>query len=65
VHNRGWQYMLWDRQDCEALLAQAYPWFLPTWLALPSLVLQSDAIRPFILHAHGGVYLDLDTECFR
>jgi hypothetical protein len=23
----------------------------------------ADAIRPFILHAHGGLYLDLDTEC--
>jgi hypothetical protein len=24
----------------------------------------ADAIRPFILHAVGGVYLDLDSECF-
>ena len=24
-----------------------------------------DAIRPFILHAYGGLYLDMDVECFR
>ena len=24
-----------------------------------------DALRPFILHAYGGVYLDYDVECFR
>ena len=23
-----------------------------------------DAIRPFILHAHGGLYMDVDVECF-
>lgn len=31
---------------------------------LATIVPPADAIRPFILHAHGGVYLDLDSECF-
>jgi hypothetical protein len=53
THNPGWTYMLWDLPACEALLAERYPWFLDTWRRLPSLVLRSDAIRPFILHAHG------------
>lgn len=26
---------------------------------------QGDAIRYFVLHKHGGVYLDMDVECFR
>jgi mannosyltransferase OCH1-like enzyme len=30
----------------------------------PLFVAAADAIRPFILHAVGGVYLDLDSECF-
>ncbi|KAF6264293.1 hypothetical protein COO60DRAFT_1624299 [Scenedesmus sp. NREL 46B-D3] len=65
THHPGWRYVLWDAAACEALLTQHYPWFLPTWSALGnSTVLKSDAIRPFILHAHGGVYLDLDSECF-
>ena len=23
-----------------------------------------DALRPFLLHAYGGMYLDLDVQCF-
>ena len=23
-----------------------------------------DAIRPFLLHAYGGLYMDVDVECF-
>lgn len=22
-----------------------------------------DAVRPFLMHTYGGVYIDLDTEC--
>ncbi|KAG2494348.1 hypothetical protein HYH03_007405 [Edaphochlamys debaryana] len=65
THNPDWQHVLWDRHAAIELLETRYPWFLPTWLAYPTLVMQSDALRPFVLHAHGGVYLDLDTECFR
>lgn len=44
-----------------------YAWFLPIWLNYSSagFVKRADALRPFILHAHGGTYLDLDTECYR
>ncbi|WIA35277.1 hypothetical protein OEZ86_003736 [Tetradesmus obliquus] len=63
THHPGWRYVLWDAAACEALLTQRYSWFLPTWQALGnSTVLKSDAIRPFILHAAGGVYLDLDNS---
>lgn len=24
-----------------------------------------DAVRPFLMHAFGGVYIDLDTECIQ
>ena len=24
-----------------------------------------DAVRPFLMHAFGGVYIDLDTECLQ
>eukprot|EP00879_Flechtneria_rotunda_P010779 GHRR01011263.1.p1 GENE.GHRR01011263.1~~GHRR01011263.1.p1 ORF type:complete len:294 (+),score=112.99 GHRR01011263.1:340-1221(+) len=65
THHPGWKHMLWDAAACESLLRQRYPWFLDAWAATgSSTVLKSDAIRPFILHAYGGVYLDLDSECF-
>jgi mannosyltransferase OCH1-like enzyme len=28
-------------------------------------VLRYDALRPFLLHHYGGLYLDVDTECYR
>ncbi|GLC53148.1 hypothetical protein PLESTB_000713200 [Pleodorina starrii] len=31
-----------------------YPWFLSTWRNYSSLVMQSDALRPFILHSYGN-----------
>lgn len=30
-----------------------------------SWVWAGDALRPFLLHAFGGMYLDLDVQCFR
>jgi mannosyltransferase OCH1-like enzyme len=56
-HNPGWTRRLWDQQAAEALLAERYPWMLDTWRNLGSRVLQSDALRPLILHEYGGLYL--------
>lgn len=47
--------------SCSGCLCHRYPWFLPTFRNYSSVVLRSDSLRPFILHAYGGVYLDLDT----
>ena len=64
THHPGWEYRFWDKEAAEKLLQERYSWFLPVFRSYPKVVLQSDALRAFILHAHGGVYLDLDTECF-
>ncbi|KAK9817534.1 hypothetical protein WJX74_010947 [Apatococcus lobatus] len=62
---RGWTHMFWDLEKARALLSDKYSWFLPAFAAYPKTVLRGDAIRPFILHAYGGLYLDMDVECFR
>lgn len=43
THHPGWRHILWDAAMCEKLLAEHYPWFLPTWRAYPSTVLKSGA----------------------
>lgn len=63
-HHPDWLYMFWDAATCEGLIAERYPWFLTTYKAIGSVVVRSDAVRIFILHTYGGVYLDMDTECF-
>ena len=46
-------------------MRERYPWFLPTYDAFPLPIMRADAARAFILHAHGGVYADLDAEPLR
>ncbi|KAK9846595.1 hypothetical protein WJX81_007358 [Elliptochloris bilobata] len=60
----GWQHRFWDNAAAEALLEERYAWFLPTFHAYPRVVHKGDALRPFLLHAFGGLYLDVDVECF-
>lgn len=42
-----------------------YPWFLATYRAYPYAIQRVDAVRYFILHRLGGLYLDLDVGCRR
>eukprot|EP00884_Botryococcus_braunii_P001135 jgi/Botrbrau1/11021/Bobra.101_1s0019.1 len=64
-HHQDWQYMWWDMAAARAFLQEHFAWFLPTFDAYPKTVLKGDALRPFLLYHYGGVYLDLDCECFR
>ena len=61
--NPGWKLMKWTDQSSRALIAEHYPWFLPTYDAYPSYIQRCDASRYFIVYHHGGVYADLDIEC--
>ena len=40
-----------------------YPWFLPTYWSYPYAIQRVDAVRLFILHRLGGIYIDLDMGC--
>ena len=63
--NDGWAYRLWTDDENRALIAERYPWLLPTYDAYESPIQRADVARYAIAHAHGGVYADLDTECFK
>eukprot|EP00887_Chlorella_sp_A99_P001375 scaffold8.g1375.t1 len=60
----GWQIKFWGAKESEALLREHYPWFVDTWLNYTEVLWKSDGVRPFILHKYGGMYLDLDVECW-
>ncbi|CAL8462802.1 g2335 [Coccomyxa elongata] len=64
-NHSDWKYMFWDKAAAVTFLQTHYPWYLSTFLSYPKVVLQGDALRPFLLHAFGGLYLDLDVQCFR
>ena len=64
-HNAGWAYRLWTDADNRALVASEYASLLPVYDGYASPIQRADVARYVIAHARGGVYADLDTECFK
>jgi len=65
LHNPGYQYRLWTDADNRALIASRFSWFLETYDSYTHPIERVDAARYFILYEFGGVYIDLDMECFK
>lgn len=57
--------MLWTDASSREFIAQHYRWFLDTFDSYPYTIQRADAIRYFVLHYYGGVYIDLDIGCLR
>ena len=65
THHPDWEYRLWTDNDNLQLVRKHYPNLLERYTKLPYGILRADIARILILHKHGGVYADLDTECLR
>lgn len=61
----GWQYMLWTDEAAHDFIQRAYPQYLLLYDAYPHAIQRADALRYFVLHYYGGIYLDLDISTFR
>jgi hypothetical protein len=57
--------MLWTDASSREFIAGHYPWFLDTFDNYTYPIQRADAIRYFVLHHYGGIYLDLDIGCLR
>ncbi|KAF8339152.1 uncharacterized protein EI90DRAFT_3118238 [Cantharellus anzutake] len=60
-----YEYMLWTDESSRDFIAREYSWFLPTFDGYKYPIQRADAIRYFVLHHYGGIYLDLDVGCLR
>lgn len=60
-----WEQRFWDRQQMEEFVHTVCPDFEPYYRAFPHDVQRWDAVRYLILYHIGGMYVDLDYECFR
>ncbi|WFC97546.1 hypothetical protein MYAM1_000260 [Malassezia yamatoensis] len=60
-----YKYMLWTDASSRQLIETDYEWFLPVFDAYPYNIQRADAIRYFVLHKYGGIYMDLDIGCKR
>ena len=63
LNHDQWNYMLWDEQSILELLQKNYDKkYVEMWKSYPTLIQKCDSARYFILHAHGGMYVDLDIH---
>lgn len=58
------EYHLWSGEEMDELAFIHYPQYLPIYKSFPYHVQRRDTIRNMILYQYGGVYTDLDTECY-
>lgn len=63
--NPEWEYHLWNGEEMEQLVSTYFSDYLPLYNGFSDDVQRWDTIRYMILYMYGGVYTDLDTECFR
>ncbi|KAF5657691.1 SUR1-like protein [Fusarium heterosporum] len=57
------EYMHWTDAKARDFISEEYAWFIDTWDTFPFNIQRADAIRYFVLHHYGGIYLDMDTFC--
>ncbi|KAM0215317.1 hypothetical protein ACHAPA_004035 [Fusarium lateritium] len=57
------EYKHWTDEKARDFISEEYPWFVDTWDTFPFNIQRADAIRYFVLHHYGGIYLDMDTFC--
>lgn len=63
AQHRHWNFTLWTDATARELVATHYPASLATYDSYPYGIQRADALRYFVLHRHGGVYLDLNRGC--
>jgi hypothetical protein len=63
MHPDWANHYFWTDDKAEAFFETNYPWFIATWESYPTIVQRADALRYFVLHKYGGVFLDMDLFC--
>lgn len=61
--NCDWVFKLWNERDCLELVKTEYPEYLEMYQNYKYPIQKVDAAKYFILHAYGGVYMDMDMQC--
>lgn len=57
-------HVLWLDEDNERLVKEHFPEFQTCWDALTLIIQKTDIARLMYLYKYGGVYADMDYECF-
>ena len=63
-NNPDFTYLFFDDKDCFRFIYKRYPEYLDLYESL-SAIERADIFRYLALHYYGGVYADIDTNCFK
>lgn len=63
-HNPDFTYMFFDDNECFKIIFKHYPEYLDLYESLSNIE-KADVFRYLALHKYGGVYVDMDTSCFK
>ena len=65
THHPSWRHYFWTDEDAVQFIFRYFRWFLPYFERYSSDVMRADAFRYILLYSYGGIYADLDYECYR
>ncbi|CAF1325044.1 unnamed protein product [Adineta ricciae] len=63
LHSKFEEHYYWTDENGVEFLRKNYPWFVKTWQSYKTNVQKADALRYFVLHHYGGIFLDMDLYC--
>lgn len=64
-HFPTYQYIMWTDEDLNNLIQTQFPEFWGIFKGYDKNIKRFDVARYFILYKYGGIYADMDYECFR
>lgn len=63
-YNPDYKYLLFDDNDCYRFIYNNYYKYIDLYESL-SIIEKTDMFRYLVLHYYGGIYVDMDTICFK
>jgi len=61
----NYTHHFWDDESALKFMRKHYSFFLRDFLDYRHTIQRADALRYFVLHHYGGIFLDMDLECRR
>jgi mannosyltransferase OCH1-like enzyme len=63
IHSKFEKHYYWTDENGQEFLEKYYPWFVKIWNSYKTNIQKADALRYFVLHHYGGIFLDMDLYC--
>ena len=63
--NPTWDVNIWTDEKFDMFISQKWKKYKNLLFSLKPKLKKLDAVRPLILYTYGGLYVDIDVECFK